>query len=55
MIDIKRRAFIKKGISATAGIGLFTAFPGSLSYGEEHGDMFFKISLAEWSLNKPLF
>ena len=55
MIDKKRRAFIKKGISATAGIGLFTAFPGSLSYGEEHGDIFFKISLAEWSLNKPLF
>lgn len=55
MIDKKRRAFIKKGLSATAGVGLFTAFPGFSSFGEAHGDMFFKISLAEWSLNKPLF
>jgi sugar phosphate isomerase/epimerase len=55
MIDKKRRAFIKKGISATAGLGLFSTFPGISSFGTEQEDMFFKISLAEWSLNKPLF
>ena len=54
MIDKKRRAFIRKGISATAGLGLFSAFPGISSFGKEQGDMFFKISLAEWSLNKRL-
>ena len=55
MTDKKRRDFVKKSISATAGIGLFSAFPGFSSFADGHGDMFFKISLAEWSLNKPLF
>jgi sugar phosphate isomerase/epimerase len=54
MMDKKRRAFIKKSMSATAGIGLFTAFPGFSSFGEEKADMFFKISLAEWSLHRTL-
>ncbi len=55
MIDKKRRDLIKKSISATAGIGFFSAFPGFSSCGAGQEDMFFKISLAEWSLNKPLF
>jgi len=55
MIDKKRRAFIRKGMSATAGIGLFSAFPVFSALAEEKADMFFKISLAEWSLNQPLF
>ncbi len=53
-MDKKRRAFIKKSMSATAGIGLFTTFPGFSSFGEEKADMFFKISLAEWSLHRTL-
>ncbi len=55
MTDNKRRDFIRKGIMTTAGLGLFSTVPQIPSYGRSGGDMFFKISLAEWSLHKTLF
>jgi len=55
MINRKRREFLKKGITATAGIGLASVFPGITTIGKTNADMFFKISLAEWSLHKALF
>lgn len=54
MIDNSRREFIKKGITGTAGIGLFSFFPGVFASGRAKADMFFKISLAEWSLHRTL-
>ena len=54
MINKNRRKFLKKGIAATAGIGLFSALPGISTFGKTSGDMFFKISLAEWSLHRTL-
>lgn len=54
MINKNRRAFIKKGLTASAGIGLFSAFPGISTFGKTNSDMFFDISLAEWSLHRTL-
>jgi sugar phosphate isomerase/epimerase len=54
-MDGKRREFIKKGMLATAGVGLYSLFPGLPASGHPAGDMFFEISLAEWSLHKTLF
>ena len=54
MINKERRDFIKKGLSATAGLGLFSTLPGISAYGQSDGDMFFEISLAEWSLHKTI-
>ena len=55
MINRNRREFIKKGMAATAGLGLYSVIPGVSALGKPAWDMFFKISLAEWSLNKALF
>jgi sugar phosphate isomerase/epimerase len=55
MKENQRREFLKKSIAMTAGMGIFTAFAGFKSFGKPEKDMFFKISLAEWSLNKSLF
>jgi sugar phosphate isomerase/epimerase len=55
MIDIKRREFIQKGLAATAGLGISSALPGISAIGRIKDDMFFKISLAEWSLHRTLF
>ncbi|MBR9998990.1 MAG: sugar phosphate isomerase/epimerase [Cyclobacteriaceae bacterium] len=46
-----RRKFLK----TTAGLGLLSVAPLGLTIGKTSGDMFFKISLAEWSLHKTLF
>jgi len=54
MINKNRRTFIKKGLTASAGIGLFSALPGISTFGKTNGDMFFEISLAEWSLHRTL-
>jgi len=66
----QRRKFIKKVASGTTGIGLMSAFPGiitscgptkqkeqsaEVTSTPEEKEMFFKISLAEWSLNRSLF
>ncbi len=52
----KRRDFIKQLGQLTAGIGVFTALPQSLSASATTPTkkMFFEISLAEWSLHKSL-
>ncbi|HLF33122.1 MAG TPA: sugar phosphate isomerase/epimerase family protein [Cyclobacteriaceae bacterium] len=55
MKENQRREFLKKSIALTAGMGIFSAFAGYKSFGKPEKDMFFKISLAEWSLNKSLF
>ena len=55
MINKNRREFLKKGTTAAAGLGLMTAFPNFSAFSKPEGDLFFKISLAEWSLNKALF
>jgi len=54
MNNKNRRAFIRKSLSASAGIGFFSAFPGISTFGKINGDMFFEISLAEWSLHRTL-
>jgi len=51
-MDRKRREFIKK--AGIGGAGLMIA-PSLLRAGLNNSDMFFKISIAEWSLNKMLF
>jgi len=55
MIIKNRREFLKKGTTAAAGLGLLSAFPNFSAFSKPEADMFFKISLAEWSLNKALF
>jgi sugar phosphate isomerase/epimerase len=55
MINRNRREFIKKGIATTAGLGLYSVIPGISALSKPAGDMFFKISLAEWSLHNALF
>jgi len=56
-MNLDRRSFIKNsgkgllGLSALSAIPFFTS-PG---FAKTNGDLFFKISLAEWSLNKNLF
>ena len=54
MINKNRRTFIKKSMAAGAGIGFFSALPGISTFGKTNGDMFFEISLAEWSLHRTL-
>ena len=51
-MDRKRREFIKK--AGIGGAGLMIA-PSFLRAGMNNSDMFFKISIAEWSLHKMLF
>ena len=46
-----RRKFLK----TSAGIGLMAVTPFDRMFGKSAADMFFKISLAEWSLHKTLF
>ena len=55
MIDIKRREFIQNGLAAIAGLGISSVLPGISAFGKTTDDMFFKISLAEWSLHRTLF
>ena len=50
-----RRKFLKKSSLAAAGIGLVSVVRGKPDISKTRGDMFFKISLAEWSLHKTLF
>jgi sugar phosphate isomerase/epimerase len=54
MIDQNRREFIKKGMTTTAGLGMFSVIPSLSTFGATNADMFFKISLAEWSLHRTL-
>jgi sugar phosphate isomerase/epimerase len=54
MINKKRREFIKKGLTATAGWGMYSVIPGISAFSKSTGDMFFDISLAEWSLHRTL-
>lgn len=50
-----RRKFLKKSSFAAASLGLVSVVPGDLAFSKTSGVMFFKISLAEWSLHKTLF
>ena len=52
MSNLNRRNFIKKSTLATASIGL-AVLP--VAAGNAVADPIYKISLAEWSINKPLF
>ena len=49
---MKRRAFLKNSIISTSFISFAPNLAANYSMGN---NMFFKISLAEWSLNKALF
>jgi len=51
-MDRKRREFLKK--AGIGGAGLMIA-PSFLRAGLINSDMYFKISIAEWSLHKMLF
>lgn len=55
MKDNPRRDFLKKSLAFTAGAGLFGAFPRIGGLAKPKDQLFFKISLAEWSFNKELF
>jgi len=50
-----RRKFLKKSSLAAASLGMASVVPGKLVFSKGSADMFFKISLAEWSLHKTLF
>ena len=54
METISRRDFLKKGIQFSAMTGLMSNIPITGSFAGTK-KMFFKISLAEWSLHKTLF
>lgn len=51
----QRRDFLKKSIALTAGAAVFSKLPAFGSVLKPDDDMFFRISLAEWSFNKELF
>jgi sugar phosphate isomerase/epimerase len=50
-----RRKFLKKSSLAVASFGLVSFVSGDLAFSKTSGNMFFKTSLAEWSLHKTLF
>ncbi len=56
-MNLNRRSFIKNSSKGILGLSAISAIPffSSSSFAKTDGDLFFKISLAEWSLNKNLF
>lgn len=56
-MNLDRRSFIKNSGKGIIGLSAITAIPffNGESLAKTNGDLFFKISLAEWSLNKNLF
>lgn len=52
-----RRSFVKTSSKGLVGLSAISSIPffSTPGFGKTEGDMFFKISLAEWSLNKNLF
>ena len=52
---IMKRNTRRKFLKTTAGLGLLSVTPMNLLFGADPADLFFKISLAEWSLHKTLF
>ncbi len=50
-----RRNFLKKSLSIAGGVGVMGLGSASLSGCSSSKDSLFKISLAEWSLNKSIF
>jgi len=54
MESLNRRDFLKKGIMVSAATGIVTSLP-IMDIMAINKKMFFKISLAEWSLHKSLF
>jgi len=53
-MNIERRDFLKKGSMGILGLSAMPMIHNDL-FAKPTGDLFFKISLAEWSLNRPLF
>ncbi len=51
----QRREFLKKSLALTAGISIFSRLPELKAMVRPADNLFFKISLAEWSFNKELF
>lgn len=58
-MNIDRRSFIKNSGKSIIGLSTISSIPlltkNNASLAKPNSDMFFKISLAEWSLNKNLF
>lgn len=56
-MKLTRRSFIKNSSKGIMGLSAISAIPflNSPALAKTSGDLFFKISLAEWSLNKNLF
>ena len=50
-----RRDFLKKTATIAGGVGVMGLGSASLSGCSSSNDPLFKISLAEWSLNKSIF
>ena len=55
MRNYQRREFLTQAAAAAAGITVLPSLAGNAVLGNPKQEMFFKISLAEWSLNKTLF
>ena len=51
--EMNRRAFLKKSVLAAAGLGLVGRMPPAWSVPRD--EALFKVSLAQWSLNRSLF
>ncbi len=55
MKNFQRREFLKKSLALTAGMSVFSRLPEFDLMAKPANDLFFKISLAEWSFNRELF
>ena len=51
----QRRDFLRKSIALSAGAAVFSRLPAFSFPLRPADNLFFKISLAEWSFNKELF
>ena len=54
-MNINRRKFIKNSGNGILGLSVISLFTNDMAMASPSADLFFKISLAEWSLNKTLF
>ncbi len=54
-MNINRRKFIKNSGNGILGLSVISLLTNDMAMASPSADLFFKISLAEWSLNKTLF
>jgi sugar phosphate isomerase/epimerase len=54
-MNINRRKFIQDSGKGILGLSAFSLLAGNETFAKSNSDLFFKISLAEWSLHRTLF